>query len=156
MKHNTFLVTSICIFAVVFIMWYARFRCQNQGYVDILNKRPKLAFIKNKKIRNALQNIFNGWAFTHIALFTIITYIKPDKYILFIILGIIWEIIEWIFRNILLANQFILYLSGADKHYNCKNKLVSSEPYWYSQYEDIISNCIGIWFGYLLSSHFKR
>jgi glycopeptide antibiotics resistance protein len=70
------------------------------------------------------------------------TYLFPNNYIFIWILGVCWEIVEFIFKD----HPF--YFS------DCKYKLTTdkNEGWWYGRYEDIIVNTLGILLGYFLAN----
>ena len=85
--------------------------------------------------------IFNGWTISHLILNAIVGYIFPNEIYISIILGIIWEIYEYIYS----LNFPILI--NLYKHI-CKNspeKIILYNPY------DFIINIIGILIGKYLS-----
>lgn len=117
---------------VLAIVAYGTFRCNRSDYVDPLTK---------SLLPPPFDGFSDGWAFLHFACYLIITYIFPKYWITIWICGVLWEIIEFIFKD----HPF--YFSG------CKYKLTTdkAEGWWYGRYEDIIVNTLGMYLGYYLS-----
>jgi len=132
-KVNSYLLISI-FFGIVIasIVGYGTFRCTRKDYVDPLTKSLLPA---------PFDGFTDGWAFLHFSCFGLITYLFPKNYILIWVLGVSWEIVEFIFKD----HPF--YFS------DCKYKLTTDkdEGWWYGRYEDIIVNTLGMYLGYVLS-----
>lgn len=134
-KLNNYLLIGVFFGLVVAtIVGYGTFRCTQKDYVDPLTKSLLPA---------PFDGFTDGWAFLHFACFCLITYLFPQHYILIWILGVSWEIIEFIFKD----HPF--YFS------DCKYKLTTDkdEGWWYGRYEDIIVNTLGMYLGYYMSSN---
>lgn len=116
-----FIIIIISIFIFGYYLYYKK--------CDILDKRYNNTNIK------ILDNFSNGWAFSHFILFFILTYIYPSEWLFLLICGIIWEIIEYILSLKYFKKLFKYYI---DSNYDENNN------YWYAQYEDIITNILGI------------
>lgn len=91
--------------------------------------------LKIMKILDDNYEIINyeisGWRLSHVITYFIIGLICPNQFLLFLLIGIIWEIIEYMF----------FYFSNNKFWTNNTNKF---------QYKDIIANTIGYIFGALL------
>lgn len=115
-----YILIPICI--LIFIYGYYK---NNAFYIkyDILSKNYNFTNIK------LLNNYLDGWALSHFILFFILTYIYPSEWKFLIIVGILWEITEYI-------------LSTKNFHYIYNHKY--NENFWYARYQDIIMNILGI------------
>jgi hypothetical protein len=114
---------------------YYKCNKKNDFYIkyDILSKNYNFT---NNKI---LDNYLDGLALSHLILYFILAYIYPSEWIFLIIIGILWELIEYI-----LSVKYLNYecpLDGDNEKYN---------TWWYSQYEDVIMNMLGIASAFLL------
>ena len=130
MKINPY-VQLLFIFGVVvmFIVGYGTYRCTRKDFVDPITK---------SLLGPPLDAYTDGWAFLHFAFYGILTYFYPEQYIFIGLMGVLWEIIEIIFKD----HPF--YFS------DCKYQLTTDKAtgWWYGRYEDIIMNTLGMAFGY--------
>jgi hypothetical protein len=74
----------------------------------------------------------------HFVLYGILTYIYPKEWFFIFMIGVLWEFIEDFFSQLDLK-----YCVGKDY------------KYWYSRYEDIIMNSLGIAFALIIKNSFK-
>ena len=73
----------LCIFVIMII-----------SSLMFWNKRKEL-----KPLENTLFE-FTGYRFSHFLLYMVAGYFFPEKWLLFLVAGIIWEILESIYRQI--------------------------------------------------------
>lgn len=127
-NNNQIIILYILITICIFIVINGYYK-NNAFYIkyDILSKNYNFTNIK------LLNNYLDGWALSHFMLFFILTYIYPSEWKFLIIVGIIWEIIEYIL-SIKKYHHIFNYI------YNYKYDAV----FWYARYEDIIMNILGI------------
>lgn len=126
-NNNQLAILYIFIIIIISIFIFGYYKKNNK--CDILAKRYNNTNIK------ILDNFLNGWAFSHFILFFILTYIYPSEWLFLLICGIIWEIMEYLFSLKYSKKLFKYYIYS---NYNENNN------FWYSQYEDIITNILGI------------
>ena len=120
-----------------------------------------------------------GALYSHIFLFIILGYFFPNYFILLMISGIIWEILEHIinlkYSDYIIKNNFGClslppkdtinkniynevyrnnknYINQIDKYFNLTK---SSTHMWYGSIADIIANIIGFIIGYYINIYFK-
>ena len=130
MKKNI-LVIFISIAIIIILFGYLKCNKRANDF-DILNKNynfTKYSF---------LDNYLNGWKFAHFLLYGILTYIYPKEWFFIFMIGVLWEFIEEFFSQLDLKYCF-------DKDYK----------YWYSSYEDIIMNSLGISTALIIKNLFK-
>lgn len=134
MKTTFLKIIFICIVIAFSIMAYGTYRCNRENYVDPLTMSfgPK-----------SLSRFLDGWGITHFLFYGILAFMYPDmKSLIFIaLLGVIWEIVEVIFKD----HPF--YLS------DCKYTIQTDkegEGWWYGRWEDIIMNTLGMITGVIL------
>ena len=134
MKSSYLTIIVICALMVLCIMAYGTYRCNREDYVDPLTTTfgPK-----------SLDRFLDGWGITHFLFYGILAFMYPDtKSLIFIAsLGVIWEIIEIIFKD----HPF--YLS------DCKYTIQTDkggEGWWYGRWEDIVMNTLGMITGVML------
>jgi hypothetical protein len=115
-------ILQIFILISIIIVLIGYFRCnKNIKKYDIFSKNYN--FTKYE----FLDNYLNGWGISHLILYFLLTFIYPDEWIFILMIGILWEFIEEFFSQLDLKYCF-------KKNYE----------YWYSRYEDIIMNSLGI------------
>jgi hypothetical protein len=134
-KMNNYLLIGVFFALVVAtIIGYGTFRCTRENYVDPLTKSLLPA---------PFDGFTDGWAFLHFSCFCLITYLFPQHYIIIWVLGVAWEIVEFMFKD----HPF--YFS------DCKYTLTTDKEggWWYGRYEDIIVNTLGMYLGYYLSKN---
>ncbi len=130
-----YLQILLCAIVIVFlIVIYGTIRCKTTDFVDPLTKSI---------FPEPLSNYLDGWGISHFLFFTFLGYkFNTLRYIIFaFILGVLWEIIELMFKN----KPF--YISKC----NYKISTDKGEGWWYGRYEDIIMNTLGLAFGYYMS-----
>lgn len=119
MKKNI-LAIFILIAIIIILIGYLKCNIKTNNF-DILSKNYNFT---NYKL---LDNYLNGWELAHFILYGILTYIYPKEWFFIFMIGILWEFIEEFFSQLDLKYCF-------KKNYE----------YWYSRYEDIIMNSLGI------------
>lgn len=130
------LITFICFVCVLVIISYGVFRCKinNDNFVDPLTK----SFAPPP-----FDQYLDGWGISHFSFFAILAYFFPKlEYLIFIwILGVLWEIVEYMFKD----HPF--YIS------KCSYKLTTDKGtgWWYGRWQDIVMNTLGIIVGYSLT-----
>ena len=120
MNETEVLIISLSVCAIIVI--YGKIRCA-VGLKDPLTT----SLYENQK------NFTDGWAFSHFMFFFILTALYPSHFLLIQLLGLIWEVAEFISEN----HPF--YLT------ECKND--TGDKWWYGRWEDIIVNLLGGLFG---------
>jgi|UniRef100_A0A6C0JPP1 hypothetical protein len=119
MKKN---ILAIFILVAIIIILIGYLNCNKTANdYNIFSKNYN--FTKYK----LLDNYLNGWELAHFILYGILTYIYPKEWFFIFMIGILWEFIEEFFSQLDLKYCF-------HKNYE----------YWYSRYEDIIMNSLGI------------
>ena len=139
MFHNSYIkMFLICFGAVIAIVLYGTFRCKSVNYKDPLTS----TLIKNGPFGESID----GWSVTHFCLFGILAFFFPrwDHLLFLMTLGILWEILESIFKD----HPF--YLS------RCKYNITtdSGTGWWYGKYSDILVNILGMTLGYVCRKYF--
>ena len=126
-KLKIFLIGLACI---VTIFIYGILRCRfNRDYLQY-----KLKILD-----------FDLWSVTHILFYFALTYIYPNEYVYIFILGILWEISEYILGGLNPKN--IKYLMGECGY------MKKDESWWYGKFSDILANSIGIMLALLLKKY---
>lgn len=130
--NNYILIVIFFAIIVGLIVAYGTFRCTRKNYVDPLTK---------SLLPEPFDGFTDGWAFLHFTCFLLITYLFPSQYVLIWVAGVVWEIVEFLFKD----HPF--YFS------DCKYVLTTDKNggWWYGRYEDIIVNTLGMYLGYCLS-----
>lgn len=84
-----------------------RYYYDNKEYFDI----DFLSFNKQN------SQIFNGWALSHLILYTILGYYYPDEYLFIFIVGLLWEIYEFSYSYLDICKYIYRKLLKTDKMY---------------------------------------
>lgn len=92
------------------------------------------------------NKLLNGWAFTHFFLYLLLGYFYPNEYLFLIIIGIIWEIYEYLYSiDKIFLSKIYKYFCGKDGIY-----LILYNPY------DPFINTVGCLFGVFLQSYLNN
>tara|TARA_B100001142_G_scaffold322142_1_gene369944 strand:- start:679 stop:1119 length:441 start_codon:yes stop_codon:yes gene_type:complete len=129
------LLVAMC---VSFIVGYGSYRCKIN---DKINNQT--LFLEGKPIFkiDALGFEFDRWSISHILFFALIGFLYPKAFYISMIVGVIWEFIEfslgyfkpkWFFDN---------WCAGVN----------SINEWWFYRWNDLIMNCIGFLIGMNLS-----
>jgi len=137
------LFISLFIICVVSIFIYNGYLCFNkdQGSKDILNEIDL----------NVID--LNGWSLTHLFFYTLIGYLFKGNYLIYaFILGLIWEIIEYLYGEISMyykdKENPKWFIDG-----NCNIPMDGNyKKWWYSKPSDIMVNTLGL----ILGSYLRK
>lgn len=137
--NSYFSITMICMIAVAMIISYGLMKCYIPGYVDPLT--VKLSSTPYDLLRD-------GWAISHLLLFTVIGYLYPEpQYLLFAwVLGVLWELTEYGVKDT------SIFPSA------CVHNMVSqnSGRWWYGRWQDVVMNSVGLVVGVICKNLFKE
>ena len=131
-KREFIILIALTISCVLSIIAYGTYRCRNAWFKDPLTQSPvgDLHF---------LHPFLDGWACLHFWFFAFLTYLCPHLWGLIIFIGIIWELIEMLFKE----RPFYLL--------ECNIELSDKKDgWWYGRWQDLISNSLGMILGYYL------
>lgn len=117
----------ICVFIII---TYGTYRCRTPSFED--------PFTKCIAGNNYLSRYIDGWGLLHFWFFAMLSYVFPTLWKQLIIAGILWEIVEMIFK------EHPFYLS------ECNLDTDKGEGWWYGRWEDIVMNSLGIVVGFYL------
>jgi len=119
-----------CAACVAIIVAYGTYRCKTTGFVDPMTK---------SFFGPPLDLYLDGWGISHMTFFAILAYMFPKKkYLIFLfILGVLWEIVEY------MAKDHPFYISKCN--YNIQTD--KGEGWWYGRWQDIVMNTAGIALG---------
>lgn len=131
-----FICCQICI---IIIVLYGTYRCKNTTFVDPLTQ---------SLFPYPLNQYLDGWGISHFTFFALLAFFFPQtRYLVFLfILGLIWEILEYV------SKDRPLYLS------KCSYKVTTDngQGWWYGRWQDIIMNTLGIIIGAFLARQYKK
>lgn len=130
--YSYFQIVFIFAIVVAFIVGYGTYRCMTKDFIDPITK---------SLLDSPYDSYTDGWAFLHFACYGIITYFYPNQFIFIALMGILWEIIETVFKD----HPFYFK--------ECKYQLTTDKEtgWWYGRYEDIVMNTLGMALGYYLA-----
>lgn len=83
------------------------------------------------------------WSVLHIVLFAILGYLFPGNFLMFFLLGAVWEVIEWGTGNPDLREALLGFKFRDNK-------------YWFGRVSDILMNGVGLAIGEYLAIKFPR
>ena len=124
-----FTIIVVCIFG------YGIYRCKSKNYDS-----------KNDPLMKKL-GIFDldGWSITHLITFLVAGYFYPDKKNIFIIVGVVWEFVEY-FLGTKLGRNFVIGVG------DCSISTDPKELWWYGRVTDVIINIFGLYLGIYLKN----
>lgn len=121
----------ICGFIIII---YGSIRCKKSDFKDPLT---------TTFAPPPFDKYLDGWGLTHFGFFLMLGYLFPRTNLLIFafILGVCWEIIEFIFKD----HPF--YLS------KCEYTLTTQDGsgWWYGRWQDIVVNTLGLLVGYMIA-----
>ena len=135
-KNNLFwLLIIIC---PLLIGLYGYYTCNNlKTYKDYLT----MDLFNNSSKKYGLD----GWSVTHLLFYMLLAYLFPNKIILTVSLGIIWELVE-----MFLGIYIVIYKPDIFKEFgSCSTD--NTKIWWYGKFSDIIVNFIGFIIGQYLA-----
>ena len=106
----------------------------------------------NKKVLNLPifgKNCCSWWPISHFVAFLIFAYIWPQYWYHLFGLGVLWEVVEWIFKKCSTPKGEVLKF----KRTRVGNGQVEYEQWWSSSSKDVIFNSAGILCGLLLAKY---
>ena len=121
------------LFVVLLIVIYGQFRCAFPKFIDPLSIHGMV--------------YVDGWLLSHFIVFTLAGYFYSNQFYLAVILGILWEIVE--------------YLLGVNtpRFLKCKMKgknqtlAEKNDAWWYGRYEDVVVDILGFMTGYFIKTY---
>jgi hypothetical protein len=135
--NNTFIrneyvqIVSICAVAVLTIVVYGTYRCKTTSFRD-----PFTVALAP----DPLDKYLDGWGILHFFFFLFFGYFYPSKLVFAWVLGLIWELVEYAFKD----RPF--YIS------DCQYEIDTDHGvgWWYGRWQDIVMNSLGLLSGYAL------
>ncbi len=97
------------------------------------------------------------WAGSHFLLFMLLGYMFPDKLLLMMILGIIWEFIETYLgtQKLKLFGRRVVLIGNTNENGETKSN-DEDDSWWYGRVTDIAFNLMGLITGYGISEYTGR
>lgn len=133
--QRMFILVFLLLLCVFSIVAYGTYRCRVPSFEDPLTRS-----IAGDD--SPLNQFIDGWGMLHFWFFAMLAYMFPSCWIELTIAGIIWEIMETIFK------ERPFYLTECDAKIK-ENK----EGWWYGRWQDIPMNTLGIGFGLLMAKY---
>jgi len=131
LNHQQQKILFITSFIGLSIIYYSKYRCNHKDFRDPLTYGNKWC------------SICDGWSISHFLLFCILGYYFPKEFKFTMILGIFWEMLEWIISHTNSKNFIILdKLRGIS---TCKLTTddTINEHWFYAKYTDLLMNMSG-------------
>jgi hypothetical protein len=125
-------ITIIFILCVLSIVVYGSFRCSVKDFKDPFAK----SFVKEP-----FDRFLDGWGILHFIFYAVLAYMYPKmNTLIFIWLGgVLWELIESIFKDHPFYISKCNYVIDTDKG-----------SWWYGRWQDIVMNTLGMVCGYYI------
>lgn len=120
---------------VLYILWFAfiMFLVFFYGYLRCSFKFTDILSFK-------LSKRIDGWLISHFIAFAVAGFFFPNTLVLSMVIGILWEIIEWIIG---ITKPSFLKGIGDCRH----NSNGTTKYWWYGQYKDIVADFAGFMVG---------
>lgn len=126
-KQTRILIILFYVALFIHITVLLRYYYDNKEYFDI----DFLSFNKQN------SQIFNGWALSHLVLYTILGYYYPNEYLFVFIVGLLWEIYEFSYSYLNICKYIYRTLLKTDKMYivgNIYDPLINMVGYLFGCY----------------------
>lgn len=125
-------ISIIFLLCVLSIVAYGTLRCRVKDFKD-----P----IAQSFVPAPYDRFLDGWGILHFIFYGVLAYMYPKKYCLLFIWvgGIIWEIVESIFKD----HPF--YISKCNYTFD-----TDKGSWWYGRWQDIVMNSAGMLCGYYI------
>lgn len=123
-------IVALFVIAIIFIIighWY-------HEDVQVALKQP-LVTVAGKT--------FDWWSLSHLLLYFIIGYITVDKHVMFIGIGVLWELLED-YLSSSRTTQLVDCNTASPEHVWCQGW---QDDYWYLEQSDVIMNALGYFLG---------
>ena len=137
-KVHIDILKIFCIIGLIILM-ISYLKCKK----IISNKYDILTKNYNFTKYDFLNQYIDGWGLSHLLLYGIMTFIYPNQWQFIFLIGVVWEIIEFIFSFMPIFKCYLL---------NHQRDQVTE--WWYARFEDIFMNWLGIIIGYYLKTIF--
>jgi len=127
-KWQIVLTCFACSFLIII---YGTFRCKNSDFKDPLTASA---------FGHPWNRFLDGWGISHFMFYLLLAYVFPAEWAFIFCMGVLWELIEFIFKD----HPF--YLS------KCAYSIDTDHGagWWYGRWEDIVMNSLGIALGCFL------
>jgi len=127
-------ILGICFVCASLIIVYGTIRCKIPGFSDPLTYAP---------VPPPWDRFLDGWGIAHFFFYGMLGYLFPQRWLFITMCGILWELIETVFKD----HPF--YLSKCNYSMGKEGGAVG---WWYGRWEDIIMNTLGMVLGIVLSN----
>ena len=132
------------LFVVILIIIYGQFRCAFPGFSDPLSIHGMV--------------YVDGWLLSHFILFALAGYFFPKHFYVAVIIGILWELVEYSFG---IHTPKLLKCEDQPKkakfQYLNRNKdktlAEKNDAWWYGRYEDVVVDILGFMTGYFIKTY---
>ena len=134
------LIFIVCLILISFPIIYGKYRCDHPEFKDPFQTKLNIGDL-------------DGWSVIHILEFTLLGYLFPTKFILLMVLGIIWESFEFYYS---FHKPTFLKGFGHCITSDTQNKENKNNPiWWYGKVSDVVCNFIGIILGMYIRNNLK-
>ena len=133
-KHGRKIIVALMVVSILFIMI-------GHMYRDQIQTKLKTEFMKVPGFS------LDWWSISHFILFALFGFIEPNRPLLFLGIGVAWEV----FEDGLSANKTTQLVDCQKPKTTLSQEIMCNgleDGYWYAKWDDILCNL----FGYLLGS----
>ncbi len=145
MKNKNLEIMTLMLYWCFIIIVYSVIKCNNKKLEDPLSTYP----IGGKNTYFA--NILDGWSLSHFFIFMFAGIFYPDYFVIASILGILWELFEYLTSNSGINLSVLSWFKQISKC-NALSKENRDGHWMYAKYSDIYINTFGFYIGYILSN----
>jgi hypothetical protein len=129
-KYGLIIIAILLILSLVFIIIGHKYRDQVQ-------------LVLKKTFVNLPEDTIDGWSLSHMALFAIIGFIKPNYYLSAFCFGAVFEVFEDYMasdKNTQLVDCSQPFNIDGKRKFFCNGR---QDDYWYAKHSDIFWNLLG-------------
>lgn len=139
---------QLCLFLFLIassVIIYSQIRCAYPDFKDPLGIHSEL--------------YIDGWLLSHFITFGIVGYVFPTHFYLAMILGVLWEIFEYLLgKNTPTFLKCKIQNKNKPKYQylfktNDSNIQTKNDAWWYARHEDIIVDFLGFVTGYFIKTY---
>mgnify|MGYP001235578791 FL=1 len=126
MDVNYIYILVICVLYMTICLLYGKYRCNHKNFKDPFQTKLGIWDL-------------DGWSMLHVTEFVILGFLFPKYFLFIILLGIIWECMEF----------YVEYTkSDIFKGYGHCTTDEGNQVWWYGKISDLFCNLVGFGIGY--------
>jgi hypothetical protein len=142
-KYGMVIIVVLLVFSGVFIIVGHKYRDQVQ-------------LVLKKNFANLPDDNIDGWSISHLVLYAIIGFIKPNYHLTAFTIGAVFEVFEDYMaadKNTQLVNCSEPFKENGTRKFFCNGR---QDDYWYAKHSDIFWNLLGYTIGSAIRTTFLK